>query len=116
MTTAAMSALLVFLVTAEAWDRSMSQPLGFVAQFSLAVLVCTSLFILECQRLLLRRGRRRLTGQTVITNVAISVVALLGMATTYAILFLLTLRLSQLLFSRKLVATWAVLLNGQLEA
>jgi hypothetical protein len=37
------------------------------------------------------------------------------MATTYAILFLLTLGLSQLLFSHKLVATWAVLLNGHIK-
>jgi hypothetical protein len=116
LTTAAMSALLVLLVTAEAWDLGMSQPPRFVTLFSLAVLVCTSLFILKRQRLLLRRGGRWLTEQTVITNVAISVVVLLGMATTYAILFLLTLGLSRLLFSRKLVATWAVLLNGHIEA
>ena len=115
LTTAAVSALLVLLITAEAWDLGMSQPPWFVVHFSLAALTATSLFILKRQRLLLRRGVRRLTEQTVVTNVTISVVVFLGMATTYAILFLLTLGLSQLLFSRKLVAAWAVLLNGHIE-
>jgi hypothetical protein len=115
LTTAAMSALLILLITAEAWDLGMSQPPWVVAQLSLFALTVTSLFILKRQRLLLRRGGRRLTEQTVVTNVTISAVVLLGMTTTYLLLFLLTLGLSLLLFSRQLIAAWAVLLNGHVE-
>jgi hypothetical protein len=115
LTTAAMSALLILLITAEAWDLGMSQPPWFVVQLSFFALTATSLFILKRQRLLLRRGGRRLTEQTVVTNVTISAVVLLGMTTMYLLLFLLTLGLSLLLFSRRLIVAWAVLLNGHVE-
>ena len=49
------------------------------------------------------------------TNVAISVVVFLGMATTYLVLFLLTLLLSHVLFSHTLVVGWAVSLRGKIE-
>jgi len=114
LTTAAISTLLLLLVTAEAWDLGMSQPPLFVAQFSLLTLLGTSGFIVKRQRVLLRRGRRRLTEQTVVTNVAMSVVVFLGMATTYIVLFLLTLVLSHVLFSYTLVAGWAVSQQGRI--
>ena len=114
LTTAAISTLLLLLVTAEAWDLGMSQPPLFVVQFSLLTLLGTSGFIVKRQRVLLRRGRRRLTEQTVVTNVAMSVVVFLGMATTSIVLFLLTLVLSNVLFSHTLVAGWAVSQQGRI--
>lgn len=114
LTTAAISTLLILLVTAESWDLGMSQPPLFVLQFSLVALLGTSGFILKRQRVLLRRGRHRLTEQTVVTNVAMSVVVFLGMLTTYLLLFFLTLLLSYLLFSHTLVAGWAVSLQGKI--
>lgn len=114
LTTAAISTLMLLLMTAEAWDVGMGQSLHFVLTFSLLALLGTSVFILKRQKLLLRRGGRRLTEQTVVTNVAISIVVLLGMTTTYLLLFALTLLLSGTLFNPSLLQGWAVSVGGVL--
>lgn len=103
LTTAAISTLMLLLMTAEAWDLGMGQSLHFVLAFSLLALLGTSVFILKRQKLLLRRGGRRLPEQTVVTNVAISIVVLLGMTTTYLLLFALPLLLSGTLFNPSLL-------------
>ena len=106
LTTGALSTLLIMLMTAEAWEVGMSQNQPFITFFSLTALSIASIFILKRQKLLLRRSRRALTEQTVQTNVAISLVVLLGMLTTYLLLFALVLSLSELLFNARLVAEW----------
>ena len=115
LTTAALSALLIFLITAEAWDLGMSQTVGLVSTLSCATLALTSFYILRRQRLLMRRETRILSEQTVITNVSVSTVVLLGMLTTYAVLFLGALGLSVILFRHRLVATWAASLEGSIS-
>lgn len=114
LTTAAISTLMLLLMTAEAWDLGMGQSLRFVLVFSLLVLLGTSAFILKRQKLLLHRGERRLTEQTVVTHVSISIVVLLGMTTTYLLLFGLTLLLSGTLFTPSLLQGWAVSVEGAL--
>ena len=114
LTTAAVSTLMLLLMTAEAWDLGMSQSTRFVLGFSLLSLLGTSVFILKRQKLLLRRGGRRLTEQAVVTNVAISTVVFLGMTTTYLLLFGLTLLLSGTLFNSSLLQGWAVSVEGPL--
>lgn len=112
LTTAAVSALLIFMITAEAWDLGMSQSPGFVAALSVTVLVAATGYVLRRQRLLVRRRRKRLSELAVVADVSIGLAVALGLLTTYLALFVLTLGLAFLLFRRHLVATWAASLDG----
>lgn len=107
LTTAALSALFLLLVTAEVWDLGTSQSVAFVATLSLLTLVATTAFVLARQRLILRRPRRGPTEQTVVTNVSAALVVALGFATTYALLFAITLAAGAALFGPELVSRWA---------
>lgn len=115
LTTAALSALLVLMITAEAWDLGMSQDPRFVALLSLGTLLVTSGYLLRRQRLLVRREVARLTELTVVTNVSIVVTVLGGMATTYAGLFALTLAGARLFFRRHLIEGWAASLDRRVQ-
>lgn len=115
LTTAALSTLLILMMTAEAWDLGMSQQLPWMSIFSLGVLLGTSVFIVKRQKLLLRRSQRRLTEQIVVTNVASSLIVFVGMAVTYLMLFSLTLLFAGALFMEPLVDTWAASLDGQIS-
>lgn len=115
LTTAALSALVVLMITAEAWDLGMSQDPRFVVLLSAVTLVATCGYILRRQRLLVRREVARLNELTVVTNVAIVITVLLGMVTTYAGLFALTLLGARLFFRRHLVEGWAASLDGSLR-
>jgi hypothetical protein len=114
LTTAAMSTLLILMMTAEAWDLGMSQHLPVMSGLSVLVLLGTSLFIVKRQKLMLRRSQRRLTEQIVVTNVASSLIVIVGMAVTYLLLFSLTLLFAGALFTDNLVASWAASLEGQI--
>lgn len=107
LTTAALSALFLLLVTAEVWDLGTSQSGPFVATLSLLTLTGTTAFVLARQRLILRRPRRGPTEQTVVTNVSAALVVALGFATTYALLFVITVAAGAALFGPELVARWA---------
>jgi hypothetical protein len=115
LTTAAISTLLILIMTAEAWELGMSQPLYLMAAFSLVTLLATSAYILKRQKLLLQRSRQRLSEQAVITNTAIVAVVILGMATTYLLLLLLVMVLSGTLFQHELVSGWAASLHGRIN-
>ena len=115
LTTAAVSTMLVLIITAEAWELGMSQPPGRVLVLSLGALLGASAFILKRQQLILRRHGAGLTEQRVVTNVSMVIAVLLGMGTTYAMLFGATLAFSLLLFPSALVTGWAASLNGTLE-
>lgn len=116
LTTAAVSTLLVLIITAEAWDLGMSQPTWLVASLSVVALLGTSGFVIRKQNLLVRRRKGRLSEQRVVANVSIVASILLGMATTYGMLFAVTLAVSRLLFSRRLATSWAASLDGVLTA
>jgi hypothetical protein len=115
LTTAAISALLILLVTAEVWDVGMSQSTNLVIGLSLCTLLLTSVYILKRQQLLMRREGGRLSEQTVVTNVAITAVVLLGMLTTYGLLFIGTLICRLLLFRHQVVAGWVVSLDDDIQ-
>lgn len=106
LTTAACSALVVLLLTAETWDLGMSQRVPIVLALATAVLLATTGYVLHRQRLLVRRARR-LTEQTVITNVSLTFTVLLGLLVTYAGLFCLVLLAARVLYPAGLVAEWA---------
>ena len=112
LTTAALSTLLILLMTAEVWELGTSLSPVFVAVLSLITLTGASAFILMRQQLLLRPKFSRLTEQTVITNVSMVIIVVLGMATTYFMLFVLTLLAGTLMFSREIIANWAPAIDG----
>lgn len=114
LTTAATSTLLVFLITAEAWELGMSQTAGVVSALSCSALLVTSLYILRRQRLLMRREITGLSEQIVTTNISVIAVVVLGMLTTYAWLFFAALGLSTLFFHHQLVVAWTASLDGQI--
>jgi hypothetical protein len=63
----------------------------------------------------MRRESRLLSEQTVITNVSVTTVILLGMLTTYGLLFVGALGLSAILFRHQLVVSWASSLEGAIS-
>ena len=115
LSTGAISALLVLLMTAEAWDLGMSQPLPLVTSFALLVLLGSTAFILTRQKLLLQRSRKRLSEQIVVNNIAISLIVLIGLATTFFALLFCTLALAGILFNHTLVVSWAASLGGDVS-
>ena len=112
LTTAAFSALVILMVTAEVWDLGMSQPAWLVATLSGIILVVTSGYILGRQQLLVHRESERLTELGVVSNLSMVLAVLLGMVTTYAVLFGVVLLLARTVYSRSLVAGWAASLHG----
>lgn len=115
LTTAAFSALLVLVITAEAWDLGMSQEPVLVTALSIVTLLLTSVYILRRQQLLGRRDSSRLTELAVVGHASIVVSVFLGMLTMYGLLFGVTLALARTLFSPHLVAGWAASLGGGVE-
>ena len=114
LTTAAVSALLILLMTAEVWELGMSQSLGRVSGLSCIALAITCVYILRRQRLLMRRDMTALSEQAVATNVSVIAVVCLGMLTTYGVLFLGALGFSAFFFQPALVAGWAASLDGDI--
>jgi len=107
LTAAAFSALFILLVTAEVWDLGTSQRPATIVGLSLLVIGGTTGFTLTHQKLILRRTRVRVSEQSVVTHVSATLIVLLGMATTYALLFLLTVGLGLTLFGPSLIGRWA---------
>jgi predicted Zn-dependent protease len=116
LTTAALSALLILLMTAEVWDLGMSQPAWLVVSLSVVTLLVMTTYLLKRQRLLVRRGTHRFTEQTAVTNIAVATSVLLGLATTYVGLLLLTLVVSRAIYPKPLVLEWAASLQRDVRA
>lgn len=86
-TAAALSTLLILLLTAEVWDVGVRMPLAGVGFSLLIALAFTTLFVVTRQRLLTRRSRQRLTEQVVVTDLAI-VLTIFGAMLTLALLLI----------------------------
>jgi hypothetical protein len=106
LTTASASTLLILVMTAEAWELGMSQPAWRVCLLSAVSLLATSYYIVLRQHLISRLGHHR-TEQRVVTIVSTTVGVMLGMLTTYVLLFASTWVAAQALFSAQLVREWA---------
>lgn len=110
LTTAAASTLTILLMTAETWEASMSQPGWRVALLSLISLGGASIYLLNRQHLLIDRPRRRssrLSEQRSVGNVAVSVAVVLGMSTTYVLLFCVTLAAALVFYPDSVIRSWA---------
>lgn len=106
LTAAATSAMLVLLVTAEVWELGTSQSVLSVTLLSLCAIFATTIYILIRQKLLVRRERRSLSEQNVVTNTATFSIVLTGMLSTYAFLYFATTFLGMTLFDSELVTHW----------
>ena len=107
LTTAAMSSLIVLMLTAESWDLALSQtPTRMLALLAVA-LVSTTVFVIRRQRLLTRREHRRLTEQVVVSNVSTVLIVAAGMASMAVLLFGISLLAGWGLFGSELVARWS---------
>ena len=109
LTTAAISTLLVLVVTAEAWELGVNQSSVQVATLSVLALLTTSAFILKRQRLLVRRHGRRLTEQRVVANAAMVLTVFAGMAVMYALVFALSFAAGLGFLNEEIVRRWASL-------
>ncbi|MEZ5363068.1 MAG: hypothetical protein R2748_12190 [Bryobacterales bacterium] len=115
LTTAASSTLLILLVTAEAWDLGMRQQPAVVTGFSFIALLGASLYVLKRQRIFDETWRRGLTERRVISRVSLTTAMLLGMMTTYALLFAATIAIAQVFYPTDLIREWAASLHGPLR-
>jgi predicted Zn-dependent protease len=115
LTAAGLSALLVLLVTAEVWEVGMRQPIGRVVGLSLIALLLTSIYILKRQRLLTRRQMGPLSEQIVVAHIAIAIVVLSGLLTTYGLFLGGALLLASTLFQRQIIVGWAASLHGDVH-
>ena len=107
LSTAAVSTLVVLVITAEAWDLGTRQPPWLVALLSVGTLAATSVYLVGRQHLLNHRHGRRRTEQRVVSNVTILLALAIGMATTYAALYVTTLALAFVLFDAPIRDAWA---------
>lgn len=118
LTAAAMSAMLVLLVTAEVWELGTSQSVVSISLLSAAATLITTAYILTRQKLLVRRERTSLSEQNVLTNFATTTIVFTGMVTTYALLFSASSILSFCFFDSQVVRHWtngdAALENGHI--
>jgi hypothetical protein len=114
LTTAALSALVILLMTAETWDLALNQSPGLVIVLAAVVLVATTGYLVHRQRLLVSRGSRRLTEQSVVTNVSLVLTVLLGLTVTFAGLLGLAMAAARWLYPPDLVAGWAPSVEGRM--
>lgn len=115
LTTAALSTLLILVMTAEAWDLAVRQPAWLVLALSVAALAGTSSFVLARQQLLIHGRQGALTERRVVSNVTTVTVVLLGFLTTYVLLFAVTGGFAVLVFDRILIASWAAATAGDID-
>ncbi|MAT70797.1 MAG: hypothetical protein CMJ58_14880 [Planctomycetaceae bacterium] len=116
LTTAAVSTVLILLMTAETWDVASSQSGTTVVVLSLVALGATTGYVAVRQRLLLGRDGGRLTEQIVTSNVAAVVIVAVGMLVTYALLLALALTAGWCLFPQRVLDGWVASIAKPLEA
>ena len=111
LVTAAVSSLVVLLMTAEAWEAGMSQPAWRLTVLSLVALGVATFYLIRKQRLLVARPRRgrpaRHSERRSVGNVAVTLAVLIGMSVTYGLLFTASLAAAWLFYPDALVRNWA---------
>jgi hypothetical protein len=107
LTAAAVSVLLLLMMTAEAWELGVAQSPARVAALSMLVLCATSAYVLRRQRLLRIRAFRGLTEQLVVMRVAISAAIVLGLLSTYLALFAFSFGAGLALFPDRVATHWS---------
>lgn len=115
LTTAAGSTLVILMITAEAWELGLSRPPEVVIGLSLAALVSASHYVIRRQHLFGKLRRDRLTERQVIVRLSLTIAVVLGMMTTYLLLFGITLTAAHTIFGKELVASWSPAITTDLR-
>lgn len=105
LTTASVSMQVILMVTAEAWELGMSQHWRSVLALSLAALLGASYYLVKRQNLVEDLTAQQ-SEQAVTTRVTVIASVLIGMATTYSLLFGSTWVIAKALFSPALIHSW----------
>lgn len=105
LTTAAGSALVVLMMTAESWEVAAQLSGPAIAGLTVLALAATSAYVTRAQRLLTPR-RSALREQRAVSNVASVAAVALGMLATYAAAFALSALLAFTLFGTALLDGW----------
>lgn len=106
LTLASVSTVFLLLLTAESWDLALSQsPVG-ISCLSILSLLLTTLYVIQRQQLLVRRGHRR-SEQIVVTSTSALAIVFLGMAVTWLGLLMIGFCCGWLLFRPELIVSWA---------
>ena len=107
LTAAAVSSILLLLITAETWDLALNQSNVALPVLFACSLLLTTMYVVKRQRLLVGRRRRRATEQAVIANLSAVGIVFIGMLTTALLLFGLAFAAGFALFPTSLIAGWA---------
>ena len=106
LTTAAFSTSLILMITAETWELAIQQTAASLACLAVTAILATTAYVTQRQQLLVRR-ERRISEQSVITNVSAVGIVLAGMTTMFAVTFALVGSVSGLLFYARVIRHWA---------
>lgn len=106
LSAAAISTMVILLVTAETWDLAKAQQPVTLGVMMFATLCCTTLFVTFKQHLLVRSHTKQLREQSVITHISAFLIVCIGMITTALSLISVTLALSYFLYPQELIARW----------
>jgi hypothetical protein len=112
LTTAAGSALAILLLTAEVWDLATGLGAWRLVVMALAAIAASTVWVVARQRLLSSPDRQQLTELFVIRRISTVAIMVLGIVTTYVLLFGIALLAAVLLFRAPLVSAWSTSLNG----
>jgi len=106
LTLAAVSTLVVLLMTAESWDLALSQSILSMSVLVLVSWLGTTGYVVSRQQLILL-NRNRPSEQIVVTNLSAIGIVFAGMLVTWLALAAAALAIASLLFGPGLIASWA---------
>lgn len=107
LTAAAVSTLLLMMISAEAWDVGTTQSCARLAGFATLAYLGATWYVLKKHRLLAPRSRHRLLEQTATADVAIALLVGAGMLGTWILLALVAALIGRLVFAPDLLQRWA---------
>ncbi len=106
LTLAAVSTVVVLLMTAEAWDLAFSQSWFSLAILTFTAWVLTTIYVIVRQQLLMQ-DRRRPSEQAVVTISSAIGIVVSGMIVTWLCLMMIGAVISGTLFGSNLISSWA---------
>lgn len=115
LTGAALSSMVILMVTAETWHIASKQTPCLLIGLLLGCVGITTAFVATRQRLFVHRVTFQLSEQIVISNVVAAIIVLLGMCTTALILFIVSTAVGAVFYPSELLADWTNLSNNSLD-
>ena len=106
LSAAALSSMLLLLMTAETWHLAVTQSQQRLWLMLGMTLLITTAFVAYRQRLYIHRNSHDLSEQSVITNVSASLIVFAGMGTMAVLMLLVSFIVSVSLYSPELIDAW----------